>query len=320
MKVFVTGATGFIGSAIVKELIDAGHQVTGLARSDAAARKLMAAGANVNRGDIEDLECLRRGASQADGVIHTAFYHQIGHIPLGTRLRIFLGGALSGIVTRFLSATLAMDRNALKTMGRALASPDRPLVAAFATLAMKPGRLATEDDAPDPKAVGAPRGGTEKTMQDLASLGVRTSIVRLPPVVHGTGDRNGLTPMLIQTAKKKKESGYIGNGKNRWPAVHRLDAAHLFRLALEKGPAGGVYHGVAEEGLPFKEIAGLIGRRLNLPIVSKSPDDAAKQFSFLSPFVQADNPASSKLTEERLGWHPTQPGALSDIDQADYFK
>lgn len=319
MRVFVTGATGFIGSAIVKELIGAGHQVTGLARSDASAKKLTAAGAQVLRGDIEDLECLRRGAAAADGAIHTAFYHQIGHMNLGTRLRVMLGGAPSGIVSRFIAAAVGMDRRALGALGRALAGPDRPLVAAFATMAMKSSRLATEDDAYDPEAVGALRGASEDTMRALASLGVRTSIIRLPPVVHGAGD-HAFAPRLIQIARKKSESAYVSDGQNRWPSVHRLDAARLFRLALEKGSAGAVYHGVAEEGVPFREIAGLIGRRLNVPVVSKSLVEAAKQFSFMSPFIPVDNPVSSKLTRERLGWLPTQPGLLSDLDRAGYFK
>jgi nucleoside-diphosphate-sugar epimerase len=209
MEVFVTGATGFIGSAIATELISAGHRVTGLARSDASAQKLTAAGAQVLRGDIEDLECLRRGVSAADGAIHTAFYHQIGHMNLGTRLRVMLGGTPSGIVQRFLSAAIGMDRRALETLGRSLAGPDRPLVAAFATMAMKPGRLTTEDDANDPKAVGAPRGASEDTMRALASLGIRTSIIRLPPVVHGAA----ITPSL------RGSSGVPGKRESRPTSV-----------------------------------------------------------------------------------------------------
>lgn len=203
MRVFVTGATGFIGSAIVKDLIGAGHQVTGLARSEASAKKLAAVGAQVLRGDIEDLECLRHGAAASDGAIHTAFYHQIGHMNLGTRLRVMLGGAPSGIVSRFVAAAIGMDRSALETLGQALAGRDRPLVAAFATMAMKPGRLATEEDAYDPTAVGAPRGASEDTMRALASLGVRTSIIRLPPMVHGAGD-HAFAPRLIQIARKRE--------------------------------------------------------------------------------------------------------------------
>lgn len=319
MRVFVTGASGFIGSAVVRELIGAGHQVTGLARSDAAAKKLAAAGAKVMRGDIGDLECLRRGAAAADGAIHTAFYHAIGQMSVGTRLGVMLGGAPSGIVQRFVSAAVGADRRALDTLGHALASADRPLVAAFATMAMKQGRLASEEDAYSPDAVGAARGATEGLMHAMALQGIRTSIVRLPPTVHGAGD-HGFMERVIQTARKKKESAYVGDGQNRWPAVHRLDAARLFRLALENGPAGGTYHAVAEEGVAFREIAGVIGRRLKVPVVSKPVAEAAKQFSFLSGFVAADNPVSSQLTQERLGWRPTGPGLLADLEDAGYFE
>lgn len=319
MRVFVTGATGFIGFAIVKELIGAGHQVTGLARSEASAKKLTDAGARVHLGSVEDLDCLRRAAAAADGAIYTAFYHKISHIPLGTRLRVLLGGLPSGIIQRFLAAAVATERRALETIGQSLSGTDRPLVAAFGTLAMKPGQLATEDQAYDPNFIGAARARTEDTLQRLASLGIRTSAIRLSPIVHGSGD-HGFAPRLIEIARKKKESGYIGDGHNRWPSVHRLDAARLFRLALEKGPAGGTYHGVAEEGIPFRDIANLIARRLNVPAVSKSPAEAAKQFSFLGAFVGIDNPTSSKLTQERLGWRPTQPDLMSDLDRADYFK
>lgn len=318
MRVFVTGATGFIGSAIVEELLGTGHQVTGLARSEAGAKKLAAAGAQVLRGDIEDLECLRRGAAAADGAIHTAFYHAIGHMKMGTRLRVLAGGLPSGIVQRFVAAAVAADRRAIDTLGHALASADRPLVASFATMAMTPGRLATEDDAYSPNAIGGPRGATEELMHAMALQGIRTSIVRLPPTVHGAGD-HGFVSRVIQVARKKKESAYVGDGQNRWPAVHRLDVARLFRLALESGPAGGTYHGVAEEGVAFREIAGLIGRRLKVPVISKSSADAGKQFSFLSGFVSADNPVSSRLTQERLGWRPTQPGLLTDLELAGYF-
>ena len=249
-----------------------------------------------------------------------AFYHQISHIPFGTRLRVLLRGAPSGILTRFLSAALEMDRRALETMGQALKGPDRPLVATFATMAMKPGRLAVETDAPDSNSAGAARGSAEATMRKLASQGVRTSILRMAPVVHGEGDRNGFTPFLIKTARKTGVSAYVGDGLNRWPTVHKRDAARLFRLALEKGPAGGAYHSVAEEGVAFREIAEAIGARLKVPVASKAPGEAAKQFGYLASFVPADNPTSSRLTQERLGWHPTEPGILSDLDGADYFK
>ncbi len=319
MRVFVTGATGFIGFAIVKELIGAGHQVTGLARSDASGKKLTDAGARVHVGSVEDLHGLRRAAADAEGAIHTAFYHKISHIPLGTRLRVLLGGAPGGIVQRFMAAAVATDRRAVETIGQSLSGTDRPLVATFGTLAMKQGQLATEDQAYDTAFFGAARARTEDTLQELASRGIRTSAIRLSPIVHGAGD-HGFAPQLIQIARKKRESAYVGDGFNRWPSVHQLDAARLFRLALENGPAGGTYHGVAEEGIPFREIAGLIGRRLNVAVVSKSPVEAAKQFSFLAPFIPMDNPTSSKLTQERLGWKPTQPGLLADLEQGDYFK
>lgn len=319
MRVFVTGATGFIGSAIVQELLGAGHQVTGLARSEASAKALIAAGAQVHRGTIEDLDSLRRGAAAADGAIHTAFFHEITHMGLGTRLRVFLGGSPGGIVSRFLSATVETDRRALETLGQALAGPDRPLVAAFGTMAMKPGRLATEDDAYDPHSVGGPRGASEDAMLALASHGVRASVIRLPPIVHGDRDRAGFAPRLIGIARRKGISAYVGDGCNRWPSVHRLDAAHLFRLALEKGAAGARYHAVAEEGVPFREISELIGRRLNVPLVTKSPEEAAKLFSWLAPLLAVDNPVSSKLTQQGLGWRPVQPGLLADLDQPHYF-
>lgn len=320
MRVFVTGATGFIGSAIVRELISSGHQVTGLARSEASAKRLEAAGARALRGDIEDVECLRRGTAAAEGAIHTAFYHEITHMNLGTRLRVLLGGSPRGIVTRFLGAALAMDRRALQAIGSALTGPDRPLVAAFGTMAMRAGRLASEDDAYDPNAAGGARGGSEDVMRALASQGVRTSIIRLPPIVRGAGDRSGLAPRLIKIARKKKESMYLGDGENRWPAVHRLDAARLFRLALEGGSAGAAYHGVAEEGFPFHDIAGVIGRKLRVPVVRKSLGEAGKLFGFLGAFVGVDNPASSRLTQARLGWRPTEAGLIADLEGADYFR
>lgn len=320
MRVFVTGATGFIGSAIVQELLGAGHEVTGLARSDASAAKLTAAGAKVHRGSVEDLESLKRGAAAADGVIHTAFYHEITHIPVSTRLRVLLGGSPGGIVGRFMTVTIDADRLAIETLGKALAGSGRPLIAAFGTLSMTPGQLATEDEAYDPNPVGGPRGKTEDTMLALASQGVRTSVIRLPPLVHGPGDRAGFAPRLYGVARKTGVSVYVGDGSNRWLAVHRLDAAHLFRLALENGIAGSKYHAVADEGVPFRLIAEVFGRRLNVPTASKSPAEAAKLFSWLAPFLPVDNPASSTLTQERLGWRPAHPALLPDLETESYFQ
>jgi nucleoside-diphosphate-sugar epimerase len=320
MRVFVTGATGFIGSAIVKELIEAGHRVVGLARSEASAKALVDAGAQAHRGTIQDLESLRSGAAGADGAIHTAFFHAFSHASLSTRLRVMFGGSPRGIVLRFLGAALETDRRALETLGKALQGPDRPLVAAFGTLAMAPGRLATEDEPYDPQAVGGARGGSEDVMRSLASGGVRASVIRLPPLVHGEGDRAGFAPRLIGVARKKGFSAYVGDGLNRWPAVHRLDAAHLFRLALEKGEAGARYHAIGDEGVPIREIAEVIGRRLNVPVAAQSPKEAAGLFSWLAPFLGVDNPASSRLTRERLGWEPTHPALIPDLDHARYFE
>jgi len=318
MRVFVTGASGFIGFAIVKELLAAGHRVTGLARSETAAKRLTRVGAKVHRGSIEDLAGLKQAAAAADGAIHTAFYHKPGHIPLGKRLGVIFGGSPSAIAERFVRAAVATDRAAIEAIGKALAGSDRPLVATFGTLSMAAGKLAIEDDGYDPDFVGALRAQTEDRLREMAARGIRTSAIRLSPIVHGDGDR-GFAPQLIAIARKKKASAYVGDGLNRWPSVHRDDAARLYRLALEKGPAGGTYHGVAEEGIPFREIAGSIGRRLNVPVVSKTPAEAPKQFGFLSYFVGIDNPASSKLTQERLGWRPTERGLLEDLEKADYF-
>ncbi len=318
MRVFVTGATGFIGSAIVKELIGAGHEVLGLARSDASAQSLIAAGALVHRGSLEDLESLRRGAAAAEGAIHTAFFHEFTHASLATRLGVIFGGAPGAIVSRFMAAAAETDRRAIQTIGRALVGPDRALVAAFGTLGLRPGHLATEEDGADLSGFVALRAASEAAMLEMNSSGVRASVVRLSPVVHGDGDRAGFVPRLIAIARKKGVSATVGDGRNLWPAVHRVDAARLFRLALEKG--SGKYHGVAEEGVPFRTIAEVIGRRLNVPVVSKSPAEAAKNFSWLAPFLPVDNPTSSALTQERLGWHPTGPALIPDLDGPWYFK
>jgi nucleoside-diphosphate-sugar epimerase len=293
MRVFVTGATGFIGSAIVRELIDAGHQVLGLARSDKAAQSLAAVGAEVHRGSLDDLETLSSGAAAADGVIHTAFIHDFSNY----------------------APAAETDRRAIETLGAALAGSGRPLIVTSGTLVLqRKGSLATEEDAPNPNF---PRK-SEDALLAMSSRGVRASVVRLPPSVHGDGDR-GFVPALINVAREKGVSAYIGAGLNRWPAVHRLDAAHLYRLALEKGSAGARFHGVADEGVPIREIAEVIGRRLNLPVVSKSAEEAADHFGWIGRFFGMDGPASSAQTQQ-LGWHPTQPGLISDMDRPTYFE
>ena len=294
MRVFATGATGFFGSAIIEELIDAGHQVLGLTRSDAAAKSLIIAGADVHRGSLEDLESLRSGAAAADGVIHTAFIHDFSNY----------GPAAEA------------DRRAIETLGSALAGSDRPLIVTSGTLlAQRQGPLATEEDAHNPSF---PRKSEEAALA-LATRRVRTFVLRLPPTVHGNGD-HGFVPRLISIAREKGVSAYIGDGLNRWPAVHRLDAAHLYRLVLEKGTAGASYHGVADEGVPTREIAAGIGRGLNVPVVSKSREEAADHFGWIGHFFGIDGPASSALTQERMGWRPTQVGLIADLNAEHYFE
>jgi nucleoside-diphosphate-sugar epimerase len=296
MRVFVTGATGFIGSAIVRELIAAGHKVSGLARSDAAAGFLAAAGAEVHRGSLEDLDSLRSGAAAADGVIHTAFIHDFSQY----------------------EANAEIDRRAVEALAGALEGSRKPFVSTSGTMLLAPGRVGTEDDAALPASPAGPRAASEAAVLAAADRGVRSSVVRLPPSVHGDGD-HGFLPALIAIAREKGVSAYAGDGLNRWPAVHRLDAARLYRLALEKGLAGAMFHGVADEGVPIRAIAGVIGRRLDVPIVAMSPEEAAGHFGWLARVLSVDNPTSSALTRERLGWSPVRPALLLDLDQAPYF-
>jgi len=294
MKVFVTGATGFVGSAVVRELIHAGHEVLGLARSDAGAASLTAAGAEVHRGSMEELDSLQRGALAAHAVIHLAFNHDFSKF----------------------AENCETERRALEALGAALAGSDRPLIVTSGVALLRPGRLSNEEDIRTPD-LPFPRV-PEEMAASLLARGVRTSTVRLAPSVHGDGD-HGFVPRLIAIAREKGVSAYVGDGLNRWPGVHRLDAARLYRLALEQGQAGARYHAVADEGVPFREIAGVIGRRLNLPVVSQSPEEAAGHFGWFAMFAGLDVPSSSQWTQKRLGWRPTGPDLLSDIDQPGYY-
>jgi nucleoside-diphosphate-sugar epimerase len=294
MRVFVTGATGFVGSAVVQELISAGHQVLGLARSDAGAKSLIAAGAQVQRGDLEDLESLRSGAAATDGVIHTAFIHDFSKF----------------------EANCEIDRRAIEVLGSALAGSHRPLVITSGTALAAPGRLATEEDRPSAQV---PRIASERAIDAFGAKGVRASVVRLPQV-HDRA-KHGLVSYMIAVAREKGVSAFVGDGLNRWPAVHLLDAAPLYRLALERGTAGARYHAIAEEGVPLGEIAEAIGRGLKVPVVAKSAEEAGAHFGWLGFFVGIDAPASSAQTQERLGWRPTaRPGMLDDLNHAREFE
>jgi nucleoside-diphosphate-sugar epimerase len=299
MKVFVTGATGYIGSAVVRELLGAGHQVVGLARSDAAAAALTAAGAGVQRGALDDLDSLSSAATAAGGVIHLAF----------TNIS----------PTTDYAAAAQVDLRAVETIGAALEGSGKPFVNTAGTLMLamlRLGRPGTEEDA---GLVGVPRVGSENATLSMAGRGVRASVVRLAPTVHGDGDKHGFVPSLIGMARASGVSAFVGDGSNLWPAVHRLDAARLYRLALEAAPAGSRLHGAGEEGVPFRDIAEAIGRQLKLPAVSIAAEDAVSHFSFLSAFVQLDNPTSSALTRQRLGWQPQGPRLIEDIEQGHYF-
>jgi nucleoside-diphosphate-sugar epimerase len=305
MRVFVTGASGWIGSALIPELTNAGHEVVGLARSDPSASGLAAAGVTVQRGDLDDLDLLRRTAAESDGVVHLAFNHE------WMRNGDFEGAASS-------------DRRAVEALGDALAGSGRPLVIASGAAGITRGEVATEQDGhgEPPAALPAPlriRRSTAEYVLSLASRDVRGSIIRLAPTVHGAGDR-GFMATLVRIARNAGVSGYIGDGSNRWPAIHRLDAARLFRLALENAPAGSTLHGVAEEGIALKDIAETIGRHLGVPVASVPSDNSEEHFGPLAGLIGTDSPVSSAHTRALLGWQPTHAGLIDDLDQGHYFK
>lgn len=306
MKYFVTGASGWIGTPLVQELLGAGHQVAGLARSDASARRLQAAGAGVVRGDLDDPAGLARAAADSDGVVHLAFQHEVA----------FAGGDFRGAA--------AADRRAVEAMGGALAGSDRPFVLASGTAGVAVGRTATENDGLMPNermrtVPAALRQATALLALSLWGTGVRSSVLRFPPTVHGDGD-NGFIARLVATARRRGVAGYVGDGANRWPAVHCSDAARAARLALESAPPCSVIHVVGDEGIAMRDVAEAIGRGVAVPAASIAPDDAMEHFGPIGGFVSLDIPASSAITRELLGWQPTGPSLLEDLDQGHYFK
>jgi nucleoside-diphosphate-sugar epimerase len=305
MRIFVTGASGWIGSAVVPELLGAGHEVVGLARSEASAQKLEAAGALVHRGDVDDPDGLAKAAADSDGVIHLAFQHEVA-----------FGGNFA--------AAAAADRKAVEAMGAALADSGRPFVLASGVLGLTVGRVASENDGlvPSPETRANPAGlrsATALLTLSLRGIGVRSSVLRLPPTVHGDGD-HGFMATFVDIARNRGVAGYVGDGTNRWTAVHRSDAARLARLAVEAAPAGSVLHAVADEGVAFRDIAEAMGRHLGVPTTSVPAADAVEHFGHLGHFFGLDSPATAAVTRELLAWEPTGPSLLDDLEQDHYYR
>jgi nucleoside-diphosphate-sugar epimerase len=297
MHIFVTGATGFVGSAVVRELLGAGHRVTGLVRSEAGAESLAGLGAAAHRGDVNDLSDLRAAAGRTDGVIHTAFDHDFSTF----------------------RANCEVDRQVIAALGEALAGSSRPLVVTSGIGVLPQGCVTTEEMRPAVGPAAHPRAASEQAADDVVAHGGHVSVVRLPPSVHGAGD-HGFIPILVRLAREKGVSAYIGEGLNRWPAVHRFDAARLYRLAVESGEAGARYHAAAEEGIDFRDIAAAIGRGLGVPVVGLGPQEAEAHFGWFAHFAAMDVPSVSRWTQEALGWRPTGPGLLADLDGPAYFE
>ncbi len=324
MRIFMTGATGFVGPALIEHLSAKGHEITGLARSEAAERKVRSLGARPLVGSIVDLNTLRRGAAEADAVVHLAYSFSPADLPRRRLFGALLGGWPGDIVARMMQAITATNNAAIDALAGALAGSGRPMVTAFATMGVagppgvRAGRFAVETDAPDSRSPGHVRAISEVLVEHWAQRGVRASIVRLAPSVHGRGD-GGLVPQLATAARKHGEVLYIADGSNRWSGVHIGDAVTLLALALEKGRAGGVYHGAAEEGIAYKQIAEIMAEGLGLPARSATSHQAKRQFGFLAPFVAVDNPVDSWRTRQELGWQPVGPALTDDLRGPDYF-
>lgn len=297
MRVFVTGASGWVGSSVTRQLIGRGHEVVGLARSDKSADVIAATGAAVLRGDLTDLDSLASGAKNADAVIHCGFIHNFSDF----------------------GRSVEVDKQAIETLGTALAGTDRPLLVTFGTAGMAFGRPSTEEDEPNPEVYQGPARVSEQVGLAQAEKGVRAGVVRLPPTVHGRGD-HGFIATIVNIARQKGASAYVGTGENRWPAVYRDDAAAVYVLALEEGVRHPRYHAVADEGVPFRQIAEVIGRKLNLPVISVAREQAGEHFGWMGNFAQFDAPSSAKLTAEWLGWRPTGPSLLEDLEEGSYFE
>jgi nucleoside-diphosphate-sugar epimerase len=301
MRVFVTGASGHLGSGVLPELLSTGHQVVGLARSEASAAAIEKLGAQVHRGDLSDLDLLREEAAASDGVIHLAFRHDL-----------MLTGDLAGAAQA--------DLAALTALADGLDGSGRPLVGTGGTAMLVMGGVVGRPGTERDVFPAGYRIDAENFVADLAARGVRSSIVRLAPTVHSSLDHHGFITAIIAAARRNGYAAYVGEGTNRWPAVHTLDAAALYRLALEKAPAGSRLHGVADEGIPFAEIAAAVGRNLGIPVRSISPEEAGEHFGFLGSFAQLDNPTSAAITRELLGWTPARPGLIADLDEGHYFQ
>lgn len=298
MRIFVTGATGFVGSAVVRELLDTGHEVLGLARSETATDSLRAIGARAHRGDLDDFDSLRGGVALSDAVIHTAFNHDFSQF----------------------QANCETDRRVINALGGALAGSDRPLIVTSAIGILPVGERVSEETMPAYGSNAHPRAASEEAADAAARTGVNVSVVRLPPSVHGEGD-HAFVPTLIRIARDKGASAYIGEGLNRWPAVHRLDAARVYRLVLEKGTEPGTrYHAVAEEGIPFRDIATVIGNGLDVPVIAKTPEEGAGHFGWFAHFAAMDIEASSARTKKQLDWQPNMPSLIKDLDGPHYFR